>query len=91
MDKKEFMEGINILQDNYNKKFSVNQLKLFYENLKDLSKETYLKNINDAVRNNKFMPNVAELRNNSIEQRKQFADYEQREYENIDFNKFYAN
>lgn len=91
MDKKEFMEGINILQDNYNKKFSVNQLKLFYENLKDLSKETYLKNINDAVRNNKFMPNVADLRNNSIEQRKQFADYEQREYENIDFNKFYAN
>ena len=91
MDKKEFMEGINILQDNYNKKFSVNQLKLFYENLKDLSKETYLKNINDAVRNNKFMPNIAELRNNSIDQRKQFSDYEQREYENIDFNKFYAN
>ena len=63
MTKLEFMEGVNILQDNYNRKLSVNQLK--------------------------FMPTIAEIRGN--EQRMQYGNYDQREYENIDFNKFYAN
>lgn len=88
MTKIEFMEGISILQDNFNRKLSVNQLKLYYKNLKDMNKEKYLANINEIIKNNTFMPTIAEIRNES---RKQFSNYEQRDYEDIDFNKFYAN
>mgnify|MGYP000190453218 CR=1 FL=1 len=89
MTKLEFMEGVNILQDNYNRKLTVNQLKLYYNNLKDMRKEKYLANINEIIKKNTFMPTIAEIR--GTEQRKQFSDYQQRDYENIDFNKFYAN
>ena len=89
MNKLEFMEGVNILQDNYNRKLSVNQLKLYYSNLKDMSKDKYLTNINEIIKRNTFMPTIAEIRGN--EQRMQYGNYDQREYENIDFNKFYAN
>lgn len=88
MTKIEFMEGISILQDNFNRKLSVSQLKLYYKNLKDMNKERYLANINEIIKNNTFMPTIAEIRNES---RKQFSNYEQRDYEDIDFNKFYAN
>lgn len=89
MTKAEFMEGIHILQDNYNKQFTGTQLKTYYDNLKDMSKETYINNIKEIIRNNRFVPTIAEIRR--IEQRKQFSDYQQRDYENIDFNKFYVN
>ena len=42
MNKIEFMEGVHILQDNYNRTLSETQLKLFYENLKDMSKDKYI-------------------------------------------------
>lgn len=88
MTKIEFMEGISILQDNFNRKLSVSQLKLYYKNLKNMNKERYLANINEIIKNNTFMPTIAEIRNES---RKQFSNYEQRDYEDIDFNKFYVN
>lgn len=88
MTKIEFMEGISILQDNFNRKLSVSQLKLYYENLKDMNKERYLANINEIIKKSTFMPTIAEIRNES---RKQFSNYEQRDYEDIDFNKFYVN
>ena len=89
MTKAEFMDGIHILQDNYNKQFTGTQLKIYYNNLKDMDKDIYINNINEIIKNNKFIPTIAEIR--KVEQRKQFTDYDQREYENIDFNKFYAN
>ncbi|HJJ05198.1 MAG TPA: hypothetical protein OIM45_04975 [Clostridiaceae bacterium] len=89
MTKEEFKQGIHIIQQNYNTKFEQSKLKLYYENLKDISYDTYINNIKEHIKSNPFIPNIAQLRGN--EQRKQFADYEQREYENIDFNKFYAN
>lgn len=88
MDKTEFMEGIHILQDNYNKKLSTEQLKLFYENLKDLSKEKFLRNIRQAIKTNPFMPNIAQIRN---ETSKNYANYTQRDYSNVDLSKYYAN
>lgn len=88
MNKAEFMEGIHILQDNYNKKLSTSQLKLFYENLKDMKKEIYISNINNHIRTNAFMPTISQIRN---EQRQVFVDYEQRKYAEIDFEKLYAN
>lgn len=88
MNKVEFMEGIHILQDNYNRKLTGTQLKLFYENLKDMDKSIYISNIKEYIKTNSFMPTISQIRN---EQRKQFANYEQRDYSNLDFSKFYAN
>ncbi len=88
MNKVEFMQGIHILQDNYNRKLTGTQLKLFYENLKDMDKSIYISNIKEYIKTNSFMPTISQIRN---EQRKQFANYEQRDYSNLDFSKFYAN
>lgn len=88
MDKTDFMEGIHILQNNYNKTLSTEQLKLYYENLKDQSKDRFISNIKQAIKTNPFMPNIAQLRN---EQNKNYTNYEQRDYSNEDLNKYYAN
>ena len=88
MNKIEFMEGVHILQDNYNRTLSETQLKLFYENLKDMSKDKYISNIKEHIKTNSFMPTISQIRN---ETNKQFVNYEQRNYSNLDFNKFYAN
>lgn len=88
LTKNDFMEGIHILQDNYNRKMSATQLRLFYENLKDMNKEKYIENINKIIKNSSFMPTIAEIRN---EKRREFSNYEQRDYRDIDFSKFYAN
>lgn len=87
LTKNEFMEGIHILQDNYNRKMTGTQLKLFYENLKDMNMDTFISNINQCIKTNSYMPTIAQIRN---EPRKQFSNYEQRDYSNIDFNQFYA-
>lgn len=88
LTKNDFMEGIHILQNNYNKKLSTEQLRLYYENLKDMDKERYISNIKETIKNNSFMPNVAQIRN---EVSRVFANYEQRELTNIDFDSLYAN
>ena len=84
----DFMEGIHILQDNYNKKLTAAQLKLFYENLKDMNRNKYLKNIKEHIKTNSFMPNIAQLRKETT---KQYVNYEQRDYSNVDFDKLFAN
>lgn len=88
LTKNDFMEGIHILQDNYSRKMSGTQLRLFYENLKDMNKDKYIESINRIIKSSSFMPTIAEIRN---EKRKEFSNYEQRDYSNIDFSKFYAN
>ena len=88
MNKIEFMEGVHILQDNYNRTLSETQLKLFYENLKDMNKDKYISNIKEYIKTNSFMPTISQIRN---ETNKQFVNYEQRDYSDLDFNKFYAN
>lgn len=87
MNKTEFMEGIHILQNNYNKKMTTEQLRLFYEQLQDMNKEQYIENIKEHIKNNSFMPNIAQIRN---EQKAQM-NYEKRNYINFNWNKLYAN
>ena len=88
MDKNEFMEGIHILQDNYHQKFTVSQLRLFYDELKDMPKDRYLSNIKDFIKKNSYLPTISQIRNATP---KQYCNYEQRDYSNFDFNQFYAN
>lgn len=88
LTKSEFMTGIHILQNNYGRKLTAEQLTLFYENLKDMSKVEYLDNIKKNVKSNQFMPNIAQLRgDNKII----YANFEQRDYSKIDLNKIYVN
>ena len=54
MDKAEFMEGIHLIQNAYNQKFSTEKLKLYYENLQDMDKEQYIKNIKQLIKNSDF-------------------------------------
>lgn len=84
----DFMEGIHILQNNYNRELSKDQLKLYFENLQDISKTRFIENIKQEIKTNRFMPNIAQLRNES---NKNYCNYKQRDYSELDFNKFYSN
>lgn len=86
LTKTDFMEGIHIIQNNYNKKLSTEQLKLFYESTKDMNKDKYIANIKEHIKTNAFMPNIAQIRNENNN-----SNYEQRDYTNYDLEKFYAN
>lgn len=88
MNKNEFMEGIRILQRNYNQILDKEKLRLFYENLKDMSREVFLANVNKQVRTNSFMPNIAQLRG---ENSKELSNFEQRSYTDMDFESLYSN
>lgn len=88
MTKAEFMEGIHMLQDNYNKKYTVNQLRLIYESLKDMNTEQYIKNIKEHIKSSQYLPNIAQIRREN--QNKQYANFEQRDYSKIDFNKIFT-
>lgn len=91
LTKNEFMEGIHKIQNAYNVKFDIEKLRFWYENLKDLPKDKYLKNIEEQIKINPFIPNIAQIRNEKTVNRKQFSNYEQREYTDIDFRKLYTN
>lgn len=90
MTKTEFMYGINLIQDNYNKVFTDSQLKLFYDNLYSMDKEVYIANIKNHIRTSKFMPCIADILGAKTVMRN-YAGYEQRDYSNFDFDQLYAN
>ena len=87
MNKKEFGEGIKILQNSYNQTFSQEKLVLWWNNLNKMSVETYLRNINHLVKTNHFLPSIAEVLN----PRQSTSNFEQRSYDKLDFNKLYEN
>lgn len=89
MNKTEFMEGIHILQNNYNQKFSTEKLRLYYEHLQDMDKQEYLDNISKLLKTNEFVPNIAQIRGE--ENRRAYQNYDQRDYKDIDFDSLYAN
>ena len=90
MNKTEFMEGIHRLQEAYNTKFDTEKLKFWYENLKDMNKEEYLKNVDFQIKSNQFIPNIAQIRNEESN-KFAYANYNQRYYKDIDFESLYAN
>ena len=87
MNKQEFAKGIKILELTYGQKFDTEKRDFWYRQLQDLDAERYFNNIKEIIKNSTFMPNIAQIRN---EQRKQFSNYEQRDYSKIDFSKFYV-
>lgn len=89
MNVHEFMQGVHLLQDNYNKKLSKEQLMLFYENLKDMPKEKYTANIKSNIRSNLYFPNIAQIRGENLV--KVYSNFDERDYSNFDFNKIFSN
>lgn len=89
MNTNKFMEGIHIIQNNYHKILSKEELEMYYEGLKDMNGEDYINNIKKHIKTSKYMPNIAEIRNEST--RKKYANYDQRDYTEKDFNNLYAN
>ncbi len=87
MDKQEFLKGIEKLELAYNQKFTTEKLKVWWDNLKEMNVKTYLERIDELIKTNQFMPNIAEILN----KRNILSNYEQRDYSNYDFEKLYAN
>lgn len=88
MDKKAFLQGINKLELAYSRKFSKEQLLLWYSKLKNQTVERFNTKIDELIVKNTYMPSLAEI---IAEPKNQYANYEQRDLAGIDFSKFYAN
>ena len=87
MNRKEFIEGIKNLELSYNQKFTEEKLNYWYEKLKDMDANKYLKNIDNITKTFNFMPNIAQIRSETIS--KQYNNFQQRDYSGIDFDKLF--
>ena len=88
MNKKEFAEGIKILELSYNQKFDEEKLILWYNELQDMNYNKFINNIKNLCKNNTFMPNIAQIRGEIPS--KQYNNFEQRDYSGVDFNKLFG-
>ena len=88
MNKQEFAKGIKVLELTYNQKFDEEKRDFWFRQLCDLDAQKYFNNIKNIIKSSTFMPNIAQIRN---EKRKEYSNYEQRNYSDLDFNQFYAN
>jgi len=88
MDYKEFLKGINKIELAYNTKFNNEKLIFWYSKLKHMDPNQYLERIDKLISTNNYIPNIAEIIGQTS---RAFADYEQRELTNIDFDSLYAN
>ena len=89
MNKQEFVKGINKLEMAYNQKFTKEKLQLWYEKLCNMNDNKFIGRINDLIKTNKYLPNIAEILDCGSS--KQYANYDQREYGSIYFDQLYAN
>lgn len=87
MNKQDFAKGIKVLELSYNQKFDEDKRDFWYRQLQDLSKDKFFGNIKQHVRCNQYMPNIAQIRG---ENKTVYANFEQRDYSNIDFDKLIA-
>ena len=85
MNKKQFLQGIEKIQLSYNVIFSVEKLGFWYDNLKNMNYEKYINNINELIKTNKYMPNIAEILDNGGNKCKG------RDYSSFNFDSLYIN
>lgn len=88
MNIEEFLKGIQKLELAYNQKFTKEKLNLWYQKLGNMNFKEYIARIEELIEINSYMPNIAEILNKS---KRQYTNYEQREYTDIDFDSLYAN
>lgn len=90
MDKKQFINGIEKLEMAYNQKFDTKKLVLWYSKLNSMAEDKFLQRIDTLIQTKEYMPNIAEILDKK-QTVNNYTNYEQRNYEEIDFNQFYAN
>lgn len=88
MDKAEFLKGVQKIELAYNTKFTREKLNLWYDKLKNMDSKQYLERVEKLISTNNYIPNIAEIIGQNS---RAFANYEQRELTEIDFNSLYAN
>lgn len=88
MNKSDFGKGIKKLQLAYNTTFTSEKLAYWWKNLQGMEGQRFLNKIDNLIQEKKFMPNIAEIldKENTASQ---YANYEQRDYKDSDFDKFY--
>lgn len=57
----DFTKIMKILSASYGKDFDEETLQIWYMQFKDIKKDIFYKSINKIIRNNKFMPSIAEI------------------------------
>ena len=91
MTNAEFVETTGKLERYFNKEYTDEQLKVMFETFKSWSAEKYEKRVKCCIINCKYLPKIAEISNEDEKSLYQFNQYEQREYKDSDFDKFYIN
>ena len=87
MVKEEFIEGVKKIQNAYNTTFNVEKLQLWWNKLQFMDGKAYLDKIDKLIVTNKYIPNLAEI----IDDSSLSTNYDQRNYKDSDFEKFYIN
>lgn len=86
MERAEFATGIKKIQNAYTTKFEAEKIDLWWDKLKDMDGNKYLKRVDELINTSKFIPNIAEILDKS-----KLENCEQRDYSNMDFSKYYTN
>ena len=58
----EFLEIINLLEENYNKKLNDKIIKIWYEEFKEYKKEWFEKAVIDCIKENAYFPTINEIK-----------------------------
>lgn len=90
MDKKQFLSGVEKLEMAYNQKFDTKKLVLWYSKLNSMSADKFLQRIDELIQIKEYMPSIAEILNKKPVSNN-YTNYEQREYKEEDWDRFYAN
>ena len=62
MNKKEFRNITEMLEENYNKQMDTRILELWYQEFKEYTPEMYKEMVIEIIKNEKFMPSLARMR-----------------------------
>ena len=63
----EFIQATTRLENYYGKEYTTEQLKIMFDFLRGWTVEKYMKAINFCLKNNKFLPKIADLTNAEID------------------------
>ncbi len=71
MQRKDFVEQMIKIQTAYNKKFSSEELKLWFEEFKNVSADNFKNSVSKTIKEVKFIPKIADVKSrlgNSLHQ-----------------------
>lgn len=74
MTEQEFLEGITLIGEIFNKQYSQLEVRIYYDKVKDYDNETWTKTISDLLETEKFAPKIVDLLK-SLEDNKRARDY----------------